>query len=126
MEFTTESKCNEFCLSTMNSLYQNNELKKNLNKHEYGFILTLIIWCNELIFLIILKSAFTDALHFPSVSPSQIWFIILIQFITLKNNWMNPCMKTDEKCNESKNNELKIMRKSNSLDQIMRVSRKWN
>ena len=37
---------------------------------------------------------------------------------------MNPCVKTDEKCNESKHNELKIMRKSNSLDQIMRVSKK--
>ena len=35
---------------------------------------------------------------------------------------MNPCVKTEEKCNESVNNELKIMSKSNSLHQIMRVS----
>ena len=39
--------------------------------------------------------------------------IIFIQFITLKNNWTNPYVKTEEKCNESVNNELKIMRKSN-------------
>ena len=49
--------------------------------------------------------------------------IIFIQFITLKNNWTNPYVKTEEKCNESVNNELKIMRKSNSLHQIMRVSK---
>ena len=35
---------------------------------------------------------------------------------------MNPCVKTEEKCNESVNNEFKIMRKSNSLHQ-MRVSK---
>ena len=28
---------------------------------------------------------------------------------------MNPCVKTEEKCDESVNNELKIMRKNNSL-----------
>ena len=54
-------------------------------------------------------------------SPSQTWVIILIQFITLKSNWMNPCVKTEGKCNESVNNEFKIMKKSNSLHQIMRV-----
>ena len=32
---------------------------------------------------------------------------------------MNPCVKTERKCNESVNNEFKIMRKSNSLHQIM-------
>ena len=36
---------------------------------------------------------------------------------------MNPCVKTEEKRNESVNNEFKIMRKSNSLHQIMRVSK---
>ena len=36
---------------------------------------------------------------------------------------MNPCMKTEEKCNESVNNEFKIIRKSNSLHQIMNVSK---
>ena len=35
---------------------------------------------------------------------------------------MNPCVKTEGKCNELKNNEFQIMRKSNSLHQIMRVS----
>ena len=36
---------------------------------------------------------------------------------------MNPCVKTEGKCNESVNNEFKIMRKRNSLHQIMRVSK---
>ena len=36
---------------------------------------------------------------------------------------MNPCVKTEEKCNESVNYEFKIMRKSNSLHQIMRASK---
>ena len=56
-------------------------------------------------------------------SPSHTWLIILIRFITLKNNWMNPCVKTEGKCNESVNNEFKIMRESNSLHQIMKVSK---
>ena len=30
-------------------------------------------------------------------SPSHTWLIILIRFITLKNNWINPCMKTEGK-----------------------------
>ena len=34
---------------------------------------------------------------------------------------MNPCVKKKGKCNESVNNE--VMRKSNSLYQIMRVSK---
>ena len=33
---------------------------------------------------------------------------------------MNPRVKTERKCNESLNNEFKIMRKSKSLHQIMR------
>ena len=56
-------------------------------------------------------------------SPNHTGLIILIWFITLKNNWMNPCEKTEEKCNESVNNEFKIMRKSDLLIQIMRVSK---
>ena len=36
---------------------------------------------------------------------------------------MNPCMKTEAKCNESVNNEFKTMKKSDSLHQIMRVSK---
>ena len=36
---------------------------------------------------------------------------------------MNPRVKTEWKCNESVNNEFKIMKKSNSLHQIMRVSK---
>ena len=35
---------------------------------------------------------------------------------------MNPCVKTGRECNESVNNEFKIMRKSNSFHQIMRAS----
>ena len=36
---------------------------------------------------------------------------------------MNPCVETEGKCNESANNEFKIMWKNNSLHQIMRVSK---
>ena len=36
---------------------------------------------------------------------------------------MNPCVKTGEKYNKSVNNEFKIIRKSNSLHQIMRPSK---
>ena len=36
---------------------------------------------------------------------------------------MNPYMKMEAKCNESVNNEFKIMRKSDSLHQLMRVSK---
>ena len=36
---------------------------------------------------------------------------------------MNSCVKTEGKCNESVNNEFKIMKESNSLPQIMRVSK---
>ena len=41
---------------------------------------------------------------------------------------MNPCVKTERKCNESVNNEFKIIRKSNSLqknnesEQIMKLT----
>ena len=35
---------------------------------------------------------------------------------------MNPCVKTERKCNESVNNEFKIMLKRDSLHKIMRVS----
>ena len=36
---------------------------------------------------------------------------------------MNPCEKTERTCNESVNNEFKIMRKKDSLHQIMRMSK---
>ena len=36
---------------------------------------------------------------------------------------MNPYVKTKGKCNEPVNNEFKIMRKSDSLHEIMRVSK---
>ena len=36
---------------------------------------------------------------------------------------MNPCVKTEGQCNESVNNEFKIMKESNSLHQIMTVSK---
>ena len=36
---------------------------------------------------------------------------------------MNPCVKTGGKCNESVNNEFKIIREKDSLDQIIRVSK---
>ena len=36
---------------------------------------------------------------------------------------MNPCVKTEGKCNESVNNKFKIMTKRDSLHQKMRVSK---
>ena len=60
---------------------------------------------------------------FIGISPSHTWLIILIRFITLKNNWKNPCVKTEGKCNESVNNEFKIMRKRDLSHQIMIVSK---
>ena len=36
---------------------------------------------------------------------------------------MNPCVKTVRNCNESVNNEFKIIREGNSLQQIMRVGK---
>ena len=38
----------------------------------------------------------------------------LIRFIKVKSYWMKPCVKTQGKCNESVNNESKIMRKRDS------------
>ena len=36
---------------------------------------------------------------------------------------MNPCVEKEGKYNESVNNEFKIMRKSDSLHRIMRLSK---
>ena len=36
---------------------------------------------------------------------------------------MNPCVKMEGKCNESVNNEPKVMRERDSLHQKMRVSK---
>ena len=36
---------------------------------------------------------------------------------------MNPCLKTEGKCNESLNNEFKTMRKRDSVHQIMRANK---
>ena len=45
-----ESKSNKSYLTSVNSLYQNNKLKKQLNKHEYGELVSLFAhspYCNE-------------------------------------------------------------------------------
>ena len=34
---------------------------------------------------------------------------------------MNPCVKTEGKCKESVNNEFEIMRKRDSLHQVMKA-----
>ena len=47
----------------------------------FHYLLTLITWCNELFFLIILNSLFTDLLHFLSVFTHR--------FIQLLFNVMN-------------------------------------
>ena len=83
--------------------------------HEYKLLLPPAGKC----FLFHVKSSFC----FWDISPSHTWLIILIRFITLKSNWMNPCEKTERTCNESVNNEFKIMRKKDSLHQIMRMSK---
>ena len=36
---------------------------------------------------------------------------------------MDPCVKMEGKCNDSVNNEFKIMRKSNTLHQKIRVNK---
>ena len=36
---------------------------------------------------------------------------------------MNPCVETEGACNESVSNKFKIIKKSNALHQIMRVSK---
>ena len=36
---------------------------------------------------------------------------------------MSPCVKTEEKCNESVNNEFEIMRERDLLHQVMRVNK---
>ena len=41
MGFIIESKCNKSRWTSVNSLHQNNELKKWLNKHEYGELVSL-------------------------------------------------------------------------------------
>ena len=56
------------------------------------------------------------------ISPSHTELIILIRFIILRNNLINPCVKTEIKCNKLVNNEFKIMGKRDPLHQIMRVS----
>ena len=68
-----------------------------------------------------MKPSFLNQVQDKLNSPSHAWLIILIRLITLKNNSMNPCVKTEEKCNESVNNEFKIIRKRDSLYQAMRV-----
>ena len=45
-----ESKSNKSYPTSVNSLYQNNKLKKQLNKHEYGELVSLFAhshYCNE-------------------------------------------------------------------------------
>ena len=49
------------------------------------------------------------------ISPSHTRLIILIRFITLKNNCMNPCAKTEGKWIYSKNTD-------ESLDECRRVT----
>ena len=95
MRFIIQSKCNESCLTSVNSLYQYKELKKNTkNKHEYGelvsLLITFIIWCNELLSLIILN-LFTDSLHFPSVfihGLIQLFFNVINRIKIINQVWL--------------------------------------
>ena len=108
----------------------------NSNNRESSSKFVMTCWCYQN--TVLLKNfipllLFIILLHFRELycnftinSPSHTWLIILIRLIiliTLKNNWMNACVKTEGKCNESVNNEFKIMRESDSLDQITRVSK---
>ena len=110
MGFITRSKCDESCLTSVKSLYQNKD--KKIIEHEYGELVSLfvilIIWCDELLFLIILNSLFTDSIHFPSAFAhgfiqlffnvmnrtkiiNQVWSGLLINFDWIVNYWIVTC-----------------------------------
>ena len=86
------------------------------------FDVFLFSWSFTTCFFVALYSCVYSCTKISRNSPSHTGLIILIRFITLKNSWMNQCLKTEEKCNESLINEFKIMRKSDSLHRIMRAS----
>ena len=48
---------------------------------------------------------------------------LIVTRCTTRLSFYKRSVKTEKKCNESVSNEFKIMRKSNSLHQIMRVSK---
>ena len=55
------------------------------------FLLTLIIWCYELLFLIILNSLFTESLHFPSVFTNgfiQLFFNAMNRIKIINQVWL--------------------------------------
>ena len=48
-------------------------------------------------FTYLIKHIFFSQLFIEAfIIPSHAWLIIMIRFITLKNNWVNPWMKTEE------------------------------
>ena len=57
----------------------------------FHYLLTLIIWCNELLFLIISNSLFTDSLHFPYVFTRgliQLFFSVMNQIKIINQVWL--------------------------------------
>ena len=57
----------------------------------FHYLLTLIIWCNELLFLIILNSLFTDSLHLPFVFKRafiQLFFNVINRIKIINQVWL--------------------------------------
>ena len=82
MGFIIESKYNESCLASA-KLYETVSL--------FHYLLALIIWCNESLFLIILNSLFTDSLHFPSVFTHgfiQLFLNVMNRIKIINQEWI--------------------------------------
>ena len=57
----------------------------------FHYLLTLIIWCNELLFFIISNSLITDSLHFPYVFTRgliQLFFSVMNQIKIINQVWL--------------------------------------
>ena len=57
----------------------------------FHYLFTLIIWCNEYLFIIILNSLFTDTLHFLSVISYgfiQLFFNVMSQIKIINQVWL--------------------------------------
>ena len=57
----------------------------------FHYLFTLIIWCNEYLFIIILNLLFTDTLHFLSVISYgfiQLFFNVMSQIKIINQVWL--------------------------------------
>ena len=90
-----EPKCNESCLTSVNSLDQNNELTNNwtntIKVSLFHHLLTLIVWCNGSLFPIILNSLLTDSLQFPPAFTHgfiQLFFNVMNRIKIINQVWL--------------------------------------